>query len=211
VELAGHLLAEDLGQGIGGLRAQLVLLVHRGVVGREVERQTEGGLAGRPDHPLQAQVGRGREHGVGADDVDPEHGVGGGVDRRGDGGQVDDRLDPGEDLGPGDGLKGLAEVGEVGAQERRRRVGRGRLGRRDLVDVQHLVAVLQQVPDDGSPGLPAPPGYGDPGHESLLSVPERTSFSAEHTMTELADLLILACSLDKLVFVGGASCAFELV
>jgi hypothetical protein len=30
-------------------------------------------------------------------------------------------------------------------------------------------------------------------------------------MTELADLLILACSLNKPVFVGGASCAFELV
>jgi len=36
-------------------------------------------------------------------------------------------------------------------------------------------------------------------HSSLsrnVSVPERTSFSAEHTMTELADLPILAYSLN---------------
>ena len=30
-------------------------------------------------------------------------------------------------------------------------------------------------------------------------------------MTELADLPILACSLNKLGLLGGASCAFELV
>ena len=46
-----------------------------------VEGEPQGGLAGRPDDPLQPEAGRGREHRVGAGDVVPEHHVGGGVDR----------------------------------------------------------------------------------------------------------------------------------
>src|SRR4029450_2453385 len=82
---------------------------------------------------------------------------------------------------------GAGEAGGGGAAERCGGVGVGRLGRRDLVDVQHLVAVLQQVPDDGPPGLPAPPGDGDPGHEPLLSVPERISTGTHGSLRRTHD------------------------
>src|SRR5262249_54604761 len=98
----------------------------------------------------------GGEDRVRARDVRAEHDVGRRLVRRGDRGQVDDRVDAGQYLGAAERLERLAEVGEVGGQERG-----GILARRDEVDVEDLVPVLEQVAHHGAPGLAAPSGDGD--------------------------------------------------
>jgi hypothetical protein len=61
-------------------------------------------------------------------------------------------------------LQRLPEVGELGGQERRRRVGRIRLGGWDSVDVEHVVPVLEQVSDHRPARLAASPGHSDLRH-----------------------------------------------
>ena len=164
VELARHLLAEDLRERVRGLGAQLVLLVDRRVVGRRVEREAERRLARRPHDALQAQARGGGEDRVGARDVRAEGQVGRGVHGGGDRREMHDRLDARQLLGVAERLDRLAVVGEVGGQERRRRVRRARLRRRHPVDVDDLMAVLEQIPDDGAPGLPTASGDRDLRH-----------------------------------------------
>jgi hypothetical protein len=73
--------------------------------------------------------------------------------RRGHGGQVDHRV------GAGEGLEGLAEVGEVDRQ------GRGvRVERCGEVDRQHVVPGGGEVLDDGPTGLAAASGDDDAVH-----------------------------------------------
>jgi hypothetical protein len=162
VELARHLLAEDLRERVGGLRAQLVLLVDRRVVGRLVEWQPERRLARRPHDPLETEPPGGGEDGVGAGDVRAEGQVGGCVHRRGDGREVHDRLDAGQLLGVAERFDGLAVVGQVGVDEGRGRVRPAGLRRGHPVHVEHIMALLEQVADDGAPGLPAASRDRDP-------------------------------------------------
>jgi hypothetical protein len=77
---------------------------------------------------------------------------------------MDDRLDAGHPLAAAERLQRLPEIGELGGQERHRRVGRVRLGGWDSVDVEDVVAVLEQVSDHRPACLAAPPGDGDLGH-----------------------------------------------
>ena len=162
VELPCHLLAEHLRQRVGGLGAQLVLLVDRRIVGRPVERETERRLARSPDHALQACAHGGCEDRVRAHDVGSEDGIRRGVHGRRDRRQVNHRVGSRHLRGTAvEDLEGLSEVGEVGGEERRGRVGAARFRRRHDVDVQHLVAALEQVPDDRPPRLAATAGDDD--------------------------------------------------
>ena len=73
---------------------------------------------------------------------------------RGDGGEVDDRVDAVVVLVErAEEPEHLAHVLEVGGHERRARVGRG-----DAIRVHHVVAVLDQVADAGAAQLAAAAG-----------------------------------------------------
>jgi hypothetical protein len=163
VELARHLLAEHLRQRVARLRPQGMLLVDRRVLGRLVERKPERRLARCPDDPLEPEARRRGEDRVRARDVRAEHDVRRRLVRRRDRRQVDDRLDAGEHLRAAQRLERLAEVGEVGGEEQGHRIRR-----RDEVDVEHLVAVLEQVAHDRAPGLAAASGDDDLHAGSVL-------------------------------------------
>ena len=94
-ELAGHLLFESLRQRIRRTRPRVVFLVNRDVRRRRVrsERQPENGLAGCPDHRLDAGgLGRGEDVMAAGDVVDEGGGVGGQPGSR-DRGQMNHRVD----------------------------------------------------------------------------------------------------------------------
>jgi hypothetical protein len=101
---------------------------------------------------------------VRARDVRTEHDVWGGAVRRRDRREVDHRLDARQHLRAAQRLERLAEVGEVGGQERGRRVGR-----RHEIDVEDVMAVYEEVADHRPPRLAAASGDDDP-HAALRSV-----------------------------------------
>jgi hypothetical protein len=103
---------------------------------------------------------------------------------------VDDRLDPTEDLGAG-------ESAVLDSAD----------GTRSTFSTWCPCSSRSRT--TARPAFPLPPVTAILAMTTLLSVPKRTSFSVEHTMTELADLPILASSLSKPVSLGGASCGFE--
>jgi hypothetical protein len=81
---------------------------------------------------------------------------------------VDDRLHALHDLAAAQRLERLPEVRDVGGQQRRVAVpgGEGLRGR-DEVDVDHVVAVLDEVAHDGATGLPASACDDDP-HDRII-------------------------------------------
>ena len=140
-----------------------MLLVDRRVVGQPVERDAECRLARCPNDALYFGPHRRREDGVRACDVGPEDEIRRGVHGRRDRRQVNDRVDNRHPLGAAvENLERLAEVGEIGGEERRGRVGSRRFRRRHDVDVQDVVAALEQVTDDRATGLAAATGDDDP-------------------------------------------------
>lgn len=163
-ELPGHLLTDHLGQRVAGLWAQRVRLIHRCVLRWLVERQAQRGLAGGPDHPPQPEPGGRGEDRVGAEGVGADDHLGGGAVRRRDRRQVHHRVRAGQRL------DGLAEVGQLGGQ-----MGDVGVARRHQVDVDHLVAVLQQVADHRAARLAAAARDHDPhGVGSCAMATERT-------------------------------------
>ena len=78
---------------------------------------------------------------------------------------------PGSVSPPLERLQRLAEVGEIGTQERDRILRVVGLGRAHLVDVEDLVAAREQVTDDDAAGLAAASGDCDLGHALSHSRP----------------------------------------
>jgi hypothetical protein len=133
-----------------------VILVDRGVPRWDVEGQPEGGLAGRPNHPRDAQPLCGGERVVVHRRVVTERGAVRSQARGGDGREVHDRL------AAGDRLQGLPEVGEIGAEQPDAEVT-GQLavpaGPALAVDRPNVVALLEEVAAHDPPGLAS--GSGD--------------------------------------------------
>ena len=125
-----------LPQRVGGRRQRVVLLVHRRVPRRHVERQAQRGLARRPDHPAQPQARGGLEHVEVHGHVRVERDRRGGQARGGDVGQVHHRV------GARQRLDRLPVIGQVGPEHAFEAIG---FGDRD-VGRGHLVTVLEEVP-----------------------------------------------------------------
>jgi hypothetical protein len=156
-----HLLFQAFDQRVGGLGAHRIFLVDGDVGRRHVERETEHGLAGRPNDVADAGEPGGREDVVGGDDVVRERGGIGGQPGRRDRGEVHDCV---HTVVPvvdgGERLDDLAVVGEVDAH---RDVGhRVRVGH--AVERDRAVAVLVQVAHDVTAQLAAAAGDRNGDH-----------------------------------------------
>ena len=172
-ELPRHLLGDDLRERVAGFRQQRVLLVDRRVAGQlALERQTERRLARRPDDAAEPEELRRREDVVRARGVHAERQLvrlqPGSRDR----GEMDDRV------GALERVDRLAVVGQVGDQLlafRQLRIA-------EQVDVDHVVAVLEQVANDRAAGL-----AGAAGDDHTTHRPTPTSRSYERGIRDRPD------------------------
>ena len=144
-QLHRHPLLERLYQRVRGVRPRRVLLVHRDVGRRHIEREPQHRLAGRPDDVADARPAGPADDIPGRRHVVDERLVVRHPARGRDGGQVHHRVNGVVMLlHPEHGVQHLPVVGEIN-REIGDSVGGGR--RRRSVEHRHVPAVLDELPD----------------------------------------------------------------
>ncbi len=149
-----------------------MIFIHRRIGGRvrRAEGKAKGGFTRGPHDTLDASADRGIENVIGRDHVVAERQVFRHQIRRGNRGEMHNRIGRGElservvfAAGPLKRVHYLPTVVQIDLVERANRIGR-----RLDVDVEHVVSVFNEIPADCVPGFAASACDDDVLHFDLL-------------------------------------------